>query len=319
MKIIFFGTGRFGLPALEKLLESRHEVAAVVTQPDRKKGRGWHLGPTPVKAFMEEEAAGAQVLQPEKVSDTVFIDSLKAIDADVFVVVDYGQFLSKELLALPRKYCVNLHPSLLPKYRGASPVNRAILNGDSETGNTVIRMNERMDAGSIIMREKTKIGEHEDAAGLLERLSREGADLLLKALGAIEAGKESLVEQNESEATYAPKLEKQEGKIDWAAPALEIIRKARAMKPWPGAFTYLDGKLLKILDAEISTASDCAGPPGTICDEKEFIISAGTGAIRVEKLQMEGKKPMPSDEFLRGHRVRKGSVLGEGSGKTRTA
>jgi methionyl-tRNA formyltransferase len=310
MKIIFFGTGKFGLPTFKGLIESDHEVAAVVTQPDPKRGRGWNVQPTPVKALAEQISPGINIFQPEKVSDPVFTASLRKIGADVFVVVDYGQLLSKEILELPRKYCVNLHPSLLPKYRGASPVNRAILNGDAETGNTVMKMAERMDAGSIIMQEKTGIAAHEDAAGLLERLSRTGADLMLRTLEAIETGRESLVEQDENEASYAPKLRKQEGEIDWARPASEIIRKIKGMQPWPGAFTYLGGKMLKILEAVIADAGDKGGIPGTIRDEKELLVNTGEGAIRVNKLQLAGKKAMTQAEFLRGHRLEKGAHLG---------
>ena len=310
MKIIFFGTGKFGLPALKKLIESGHEIAAVVTQPDRKRGRGWNVQPAPVKAFMEQISPGIDILQPGKASDQAFVDSLKEIGADVFVVVDYGQLLNREILELPGKYCINLHPSLLPRYRGASPVNRAILNGDTETGNTVIRMTERMDAGSMIMQEETGITEHENAVMLLERLSRSGAGLLLKTLEVIEAGKESFNEQDESAASYAPKLEKSEGEIDWTRPAVEIARKVRGMQPWPGAFTCFNGKTLKILEAGIADAGEKPGAPGTIHDEKEFVVNTGKGAVRVNKLQLAGKKAMTREEFLRGHQLKKDATLG---------
>ncbi len=310
MKVIFFGTGKFGLPTLRKLVESDHQIVAVVTQPDRKRGRGWNVQPTPVKALVEQMSPGVSIFQPEKVSDPGFVDSLKNIDADVFVVVDYGRLLSREILELPRKGCVNLHPSLLPRHRGASPVNRAILSGDKETGNTVIKMAERMDAGRIIMQERTGIGEDENAAGLLERLSRSGADLILKALEVIEAGKEDLKEQDEKEASYAPKLEKKEGEIDWGRPAEEIARKVKGMQPWPGAFTFLDGRTLKILEAAVIDVAEKAGVPGAVLGEGEFIVNTGKGALRVDRLQLEGKKVMTSNEFLRGHRFEKGTVLG---------
>ena len=309
MKIVFFGTGKFGLPALKKLLKSSHEVAAVVTAPDRKKGRGWNIQPMPVKAFLEQAAPGMDIFQPAKALEAAFIGSLKGIGADIFVVVDYGRLLGKEILEVPRKYCVNLHPSLLPRYRGASPVNWAILNGEEETGNTVIRMTERMDAGSIIMQETTKIGGDENVVDLLERLSRRGADLLSKALDAIEAGQERFREQDENAVSYAPKLEKKQGRIDWAASAPEIIRKVRGMQPWPGAFTYLDGRMIKILKAGPAGAGADAGTPGTVCGEGKFIVNTGSGAVRINILQLEGKKAMTSDEFLRGYRLRKGAML----------
>ncbi|MFH1552518.1 MAG: methionyl-tRNA formyltransferase [Candidatus Omnitrophota bacterium] len=309
MKIIFFGTGKFGLPSLKKLHKSSHEIVAVVTQPDKKKGRGWSVRPTPIKAFVEQAAPGMDVFQPEKASDAQFIDSLRKMDADIFVVIDYGQLLDKDLLDVPRKCCVNLHPSLLPKYRGAAPVNRAILNGEEETGNTVIRMTERMDAGSVIMQEKTEIGEDEDAEDLLERLSYSGADLLLKALSAIESGEECLSEQDESAAAYAPKLGKKEGEIDWTVSAQEVVRKVRAMQPWPGAFTHLDSRTLKVIHAAEDDASESSSSPGTISDETKFIVNTGKGSVRVTMLQLEGKKAMTSAEFLRGHPAKKGTVL----------
>jgi len=310
MRIVFFGTGKFAVPTLKKLMDSGHEVVAVVTRPDRKKGRGWSVQPTLVKEFISQSSAGTRVLQPEKASEEGFLNSLRGMDADVFVIVDYGWFLKKDLLEIPRKYCVNLHPSLLPKYRGAAPVNWAILNGESEIGNTVLTVTERMDAGSMIMQERTDIGEDENAVTLSERLSRSGAELMFKALEAIEAGKEELKEQDENAVVLAPKLEKDEGRIDWTRSTTEIIRKIRGMQPWPGAFSYLGGRMLKILEAETGDDEDCSGTPGTVCDEKRFIVSTGKGTIYVNVVQVEGKKAMTSDEFLRGHHIKKGTILG---------
>jgi len=298
------------VPTLGKLLEGRHEVVLVVTRPDRKKGRGWGVQPTPVKEFVRNSGCVVLVRQPEKTSEEDFVDFLRKLDADIFIVTDYGLFLQKDLLSIPKRYCINLHPSLLPKYRGAAPVNRAILNGETVTGNTVIKVTERMDAGSIIMQERVKIGAEENAAELSERLSSSGADLILKALKVIEEGKEVLREQDEGEATFAPKLEKDEGRIDWSASAVEINGKIRGMQPWPGAFTYLDDRLLKILEAEADDNGNGSARPGTVRDKEKFIINTGGGTLCVKTLQVEGKKTMSRDEFLRGHHLQEGMVLG---------
>jgi methionyl-tRNA formyltransferase len=309
MRIIFFGTGTFGIPTLRRLIESPHKVLAVVTQPDRKKGRGWKVQPTPVKEFIGKTHPEMEVIQPGKASDPGFVKHLETMNADLFVVVDYGQILSKELLDVPSKYCVNLHPSLLPKYRGPSPVNWAIMNGDGETGNTVIKMNEHMDAGDMILQEETVLKGDETAGELLERLSCEGAGLVVKALELIEKGAENMVEQDESRVTHAPKLTKEMGRIDWNRPAQEIIRQVRAMSPWPGAFTYLDGKVLKVHKAELCD-ENAKGRPGEICDTEKFTISACNGKICVKVLQLEGKKAMSPGEFLRGYHIKDGTILG---------
>jgi methionyl-tRNA formyltransferase len=309
MRIIFFGTGTFGIPALQRLIEGPHKLVAVVAQPDREKGRGWKVQLTPVKEFIRKAHPEMEVIQPEKASDPDFIKHLGTMNADLFVVIDYGQILSKELLDVPVKYCVNLHPSLLPKYRGPSPVNWAIMNGDKETGSTVIKMNERMDAGGVILQKKTALKGNETAGELLERLSYEGAELVVKTLGLIEEGAENIIEQDESRATYAPKLTKEMGRIDWNRPAQEIVRQVRAMHPWPGAFTYLDGKVLKVHEAELCD-KDAKGLPGEISDTEKFIISTYEGRICIKVLQLEGKKAMSPGEFLRGYRIKDGTILG---------
>lgn len=311
MKLVFFGTGRFGLSTIKKLIASDHDVLAVVTQPDKKKGRGYNVQPMPVKALVEKISPATDILQPFDASSDEFVSMLKNVEADLFVVVDYGQLLSKEVLEAPRKYCINLHPSLLPQYRGASPVNRAILSGDVETGSTIIKMNERMDAGSIIMQVKTDIEPEEDAEGLFERLSGQGADLIMKALEEIEMGQEHFTEQNEDEASYAPKLKKEEGHIDWSQSAVDIIRKVRGLQPWPGTFTTLQGKQLKIVEAEVVDSLDETAPPGTVFDDDQIVVNAAQGAIRVDVLQLEGKKAMTTREFLRGHSIEEGTILGK--------
>lgn len=311
MRIVFFGTGDFGVPAVKRLLGSGHDMLLAVTRPDARTGRGWKVQPAPIKAILEKTAPWMNVLQPEDLSDKAFLSFLEKARADVFVVVDYGNMLKKEILDMPKKYCLNLHPSLLPRYRGSSPVNRAILEGEKETGNTVIRMNERMDAGEIISRETTAIGEHEDAVSLAERLAQSGAELLIKTLDEIDAGTEQLTPQEEEKATYAPKLRKSEGRIDWNEDASFIVRKVKAFKPWPGAYTYLNGKILKIAQASVEYVSPEQGTPASvICAGPPLVVSAGKNAVRIAVIQPEGKRPMTSDEFLRGHDISKGTTLG---------
>jgi len=311
MKIIFFGTGNFALATLKKLIESNHNLLAVVTQPDRKKGRGWKIAPQPIKTFIQENRPEVPILQPEKVSDNNFIEDLKKINTDIFVVVDYGQILGEEVLRIPKKYCINLHPSLLPKYRGAAPLERAVLAGEKKTGNTIIVMNSRMDAGDIIAQVETTIAEREDIVRLSFRLAAEGADLVIKALNEIVSGEEKPRAQNEREATYAPKLKKEEGNIDWSNSAEEIERKVRGLKSWPGAFTYLDGKMLKIIETEIAVSANEDHSPGEVYGDKKIFVSTGKGSILITKLQLEGKKIMPAEEFLKGHSIIDGTVLGK--------
>jgi len=310
MNIIFFGTGNFGLATLKKLVVSQHTLLAIVTQPDRKKGRGWKVEPQPIKMFIQTNRPKVRIFQPEKVSDKNFIENLKKINADIFIVVDYGQILGKEILKIPQKYCINLHPSLLPKYRGAAPVQRAVLAGENKTGNTIIVMNECMDSGSIIAQSETEIAKMEDARELSHRLSDEGADLIIKTLEKIASGKEKLHAQREEEATYAPKIQKEEGKIDWSNSAEVISRKIKGLKPWPIAFTHLGGKMLKIFEAEIVDAEDKSLAPGTVCSDRSFLVKAGDQNIQITLLQIEGKKIMPAEEFLKGRNLKSGKVLG---------
>ena len=310
MNIIFFGTGNFALETLKRLVGSHHNLLSVVTRPDRKKGRGWKVEPQPIKAFIQANCPKVPIFQPEKVSDNDFIEKLKGLYTDVFVVVDYGQILSEEVLRIPKKYCINLHPSLLPKYRGAAPVERAVLAGEKKTGNTIIVMNSRMDAGDIIAQVETTIAEREDAVRLSLRLSAEGADLMIKVLNEIASGEKKPRAQNEQAATYAPKLKKEEGKIDWSNSAEEIERKIRGLKPWPGAFTYLDGKMLKIIEAEIVVSANEDHSPGEVYGEKEIFVSTGKDSLLITKLQIEGKKIMPAEEFLKGRKLKYGKIFG---------
>ncbi|MDD4956545.1 MAG: methionyl-tRNA formyltransferase [Candidatus Omnitrophica bacterium] len=309
MKIIFFGTGSYSIVSLKRIVTTSHELVAVVTQPDKKKGRGWNMEPSPVKAVAGKILPGMDVFQPEKVSDPAFIDTLRTLEADVFVVVDYGQILTSGILSLPGKYCVNLHPSLLPRHRGASPVNYTILKGDPISGNTVIRMNERMDAGDIILQSCLEIRPGENAGELLTRLSTSGAELLVSALDKIAAGTEQMSPQDDAKVTYAPRLKRADGEIDWTRSAEEICRMVRAFYPWPGTYTYMNGRTLKILEAR-----ECGdmppGPAGKLIVGDELIVNTSQGGVRIGSVQLEGKKPMDAVSFMRGLRDAEDVILG---------
>jgi methionyl-tRNA formyltransferase len=310
MKIIFFGSGEFGITALKRLLDSDHDIAAVVTQPDKAKGRGYGVLPTPIKAMLEQKAPEIDVLQPEKASDPGFISDIRNTGADMFVVVDYGQILKKELLDIPLKGCVNLHPSLLPKYRGAAPINWTIINGEQETGNTVFFMDERMDAGDVVAQEKMTIGKDEPATSLFARLSQQGTELLVKALDAIENDSFTRRPQDGKAVTLAPKLKKADGEIDWKLPAEAIVRRVKGLQPWPVAYTYLGGKLLKIFDAEAVMDFSGAVTPGQVIDDGDIVVKAGTDAVKVNTLQLEGRQKLTARDFLMGYKLDRGKILG---------
>jgi methionyl-tRNA formyltransferase len=311
MKIIFFGTGDFAIPTLRKLLHSGNEIACVVTQPDSRRGRGWNLLPSPVKAFSEKAAPGIPILQPVSASKETFLADIRSKKPDIIIVVDYGQFLKKTLLEIPSGMCMNLHPSILPKYRGAAPVNWAILNGEARTGVTVFRMSARMDAGDILFADELDIRENENASDLLDRLSQKGADLIVGSLEKISSGSFTPKPQDEKFATYAPKLSKKDGMIDWNDDSARILRLVRAMDPWPSSWTSIEGRGLKIFDASVADAGDDISLPGTVISEYPLIVKTGDKkGIRINALQMEGKKQMSAEEFMRGYGDMRGIVLG---------
>lgn len=307
MKIVFFGTSEYAVPALSALIKSDHEVCLVVTQPDRKKGRFLHVSFPPIKETAS--AAKIEVIQPEK-PDAELMKTLRARNADLFVVIAYGHILKKELIGIPRLYSVNIHSSLLPKYRGAAPVNWAVMNGEKYSGVSVIRMNEFMDEGDLIARKMVEISGDDTALSLNQKLADEGAGLLINALPDIENGKVVFEEQDNNIATYARKLAKKDGIIDWHEKSADIINKVRGLIPWPMAYTFIDGKKLDVWSARAAEGN--AARAGEIMEEKErLIVSAEDGLIEIEELQLEGKKRMKSAEFLRGYRlIKKGGRLG---------
>ena len=318
MKIVFFGSSDFAVPMLEALVKSE-DIALVVTQPDRQKGRSLKVAPTVVKLKAEE--LGIKVFQPQKINTKESIEVLKKFDADLFIVVSFGQILSKAVLSLPKLYCLNIHASLLPKYRGAAPINWAIANGEKETGVTIMRMNEKMDEGDAAIRGTLPILDQDDAIILSEKLSIKGAELLLEAVRLIKDHKIEFIAQDHRKASYAPKLKKQDGCIDWNLSAEEISCRVRAFAPWPGCFTYLDKKILKIykaipvhLSGEPSGVPDrwTKSEPGTIVEfnKKGMFVKTGKGVLNIQELQSEGSRRMTAEEFIAGHKqLSSGAVL----------
>jgi len=304
MNIVFFGTAEFAIEPLEALLGSAHKVLAVVTQPDRPRGRNLKLSPPPTKA--PALSKNIPVFQPLDASGAEAVKYLKGLNADLFVVIAFGQILRKNILSIPKVYAINLHGSLLPKYRGAAPTNWAIINGDKTSGVTVIKMNERMDEGDILLKREIAIEPDDTNITLNEKLSSSGADALLEAIGLIEKNAAVPEKQDESKVTYAPKLKKEDGLIDWKEPAAVIHNKVRGLLPWPGAHTVYNGKVLKILKTEAADSPEYdigAGEVADIIKDRGIVVRTGSGNLVIKYLQLEGKKDMDADSFTRGHKI----------------
>ena len=301
-KVVFMGTPTFAVPSLKALEEKGFSIVGVVTQPDRKRGRGKKTAPTPVK-----EAAlkmGLPVFQPLDPNATAFLQQLKRLSPDVVITVAFGHLLKEQLLTLPSEGCLNVHASLLPKYRGAAPIAWAILKGETVTGVTIMKMDAGLDTGPILAQRETPIHPHDTTETLSERLSKIGADLLVETLEKW-LNKEIIPSpQNQSLATYAPPLQKKDGKIDWTKPALEIERQIRAMTPWPGAFTTIDNKNLKIFRAEVTKIQKDLRPGQALVTDNEWLTATGSGALRVLEIQLEGKKRQNIQTFLKGFKKR---------------
>lgn len=301
MRVAFMGTPEFGAVSLQKLIDEGYDIAAVFTQPDRPKGRGNKLVFSPVKEIAVKY--GIPVYQPEKISREC-TDVLRNIAPDVCVTAAFGQFLSEALLAIPKYGTVNVHASLLPKHRGSAPINWAIIKGDSITGVTTMMTVRKMDAGDILLKKETEIRPNETAEELTERLAVIGADLLIETLRLIENGTCPRASQNEDEMTYEPMLTKETGQIDWSAGKKTVLDLIRGVSPWPGAYTYLDGMILKIWKAEELTGISCA--PGQIVkanNKDGLIIGCGDGAILITEVQAQGGKKMPAKAYLTGHSI----------------
>ncbi|WP_026487203.1 methionyl-tRNA formyltransferase [Caldanaerobius polysaccharolyticus] len=311
MKTVFMGTPDFAVPSLRVVAENT-DLALVVTQPDRPQGRGHKLKPPPVK----EEALryGVKVVQPEKLKgNEEFLSLLKDIKPDLIVVVAYGKILRKEVLDIPRYGCINVHASLLPKYRGAAPINWAIINGEKHTGITTMYMDTGLDTGDIILQEVVDIGENDTAGSLHDRLKDVGAKVLCDTLRLIEQGKAVRVPQDDNSSTYAPALDKDTGRIDWTKRAVDIVNLIRGTNPWPGAYTRYGGQVLKIWRAQVVQCSK-EGKPGEVmmADEKKgFIVRCGEGCVSIQELQAPNSRRMSYMEYLRGHRVEEGKSMGD--------
>lgn len=304
MKIIYMGTPDFAVPALKKLNNSKHEVLAVFTQPDKPKGRKMVLTPPDVKICAEE--MNIPVYQPQSFKDGSALEIIKSYSPDVMVVAAYGKILPKDVLDLPRYGCINIHGSLLPKYRGAAPIQQSVLNGDKITGVTAMQMDVGLDTGDILMMKQTEIGENETSGELFDRLAELGGELIIETLEALEKGELNPIKQDESLATHTSKIDKSYSPIDFSNSALYIHNQIRGLNPWPIAVTKIDGKNVKIYSSRLCTKS---GKSGTILSTKPLVIACGEGSIEICELQPEGKKRMSASAFLAGHKLNIGDSI----------
>ncbi len=312
MKIIYMGTPDFAVGPLKAIIDAGYEVTAVVTQPDKPKGRSDRLIPSPVKEVAVEH--DIPVLQPVRLRNPESIEELRAYPADIIVVAAFGQILPREVLKMPRFGCVNIHASLLPHLRGASPIQHAILMGDKESGVTIMQMDEGLDTGDILLQERIPIADDDTGGTLFDKLAVVGSGLIVKALPLIERGELTPVPQDEAMADHVGMLKKSMGQIDFTRPAAEIERQVRGMDPWPGAYTTYNGKQLKLwkTSIDITQDNDALPTPGTVIrtDRSSVYVSTGDGVLRIDELQLEGKKRMSVRDFLLGQHMNAGDRLG---------
>ncbi|MFH1336518.1 MAG: methionyl-tRNA formyltransferase [Candidatus Zixiibacteriota bacterium] len=303
MRIVFMGTPRFALPSLNELTRSRHQIVGVITVPDKPQGRGQKLAESPVKTFAREH--GLKILTPENLKDEEFIGELKGLNPDAILVVAF-RILPEEVFTLPPLGTVNLHASLLPKYRGAAPINWAIINGETKTGLTTFYIRKKVDTGDVILQKEIDIGPDETFGELHDRMAELGSQMLLETIDLIEGGEVKLIRQDDTLATKAPKITPEHCRIDWSDKASEIKNLIRGLSPSPGAFTLLRGKILKIYKSEVSGATKYIDSFGEIVDSdnpKEIWVKTGCGLLSLLEVQPEGKKRMSGEEFIRGYRM----------------
>lgn len=312
MKIVFMGTPDFAVPALKALQDAGHEIVCCVTQPDRAKGRGAKVQMPPVKLCAMEY--GIPVLQPDKVRDKSCVQALRAFHADVFVVAAFGQILPKDVLDIPRYGCINIHASLLPRFRGAAPIQHALLSGETETGITIMRMDEGCDTGDILLQGCVPVTVEDTGGSLFETLSALGAKLIVQALPEIADGTLTGEAQDDALATDAPKLTKEAGIIDWNNDTMYIARQIRAFDPWPLAKTFLNGKALTVLSAKAAadTETEAELKPGCViaATKQGLFVKTGDGVLQILRLKPDGKKAMEVSAFLNGNAIESGTVLG---------
>jgi methionyl-tRNA formyltransferase len=307
LRVVFFGTPDFAVPTLDALLRSRHQVVGIVTQPDRPRGRGQKTSPSPVKAVAL--AAGLPVLQPERLKDPAFLERLTALGGDLGVVAAYGKILTDAVLAIPRLGLINVHASLLPRHRGAAPVHRAIIAGDRETGVTIMRVVKALDAGAMMATAHRAIGQDDTSDEVERDLGRLGADLLVSVTDALAAGTAIETPQDDAAATYAYRLTKEDGIVDWSRPAEDVHNLVRGLHPWPHAFTFHSGARFILHRSTVAATSQAgAEAPGTIVEAHgdRLIVATGQGQLQVVQIQSEGKRPMKVREFLAGHHLARG-------------
>jgi methionyl-tRNA formyltransferase len=307
MRVVYLGTPEFAVPPLERLLEAGYRVSLVVTQPDRPKGRGQQVAASPVKRCAERH--GLAVFQPERIRRPECVERLREERADVMAVVGYGQIIPQAIIDLPRWGIINLHASLLPKYRGAAPIQWAVANGETVTGVTTMRIDAGLDTGDILLQTEVEIGPEETAAELSPRLARAGAELLIRTLAGLEAGAIEPRPQDHSQATLAPMLKKEDGRIAWSWPARAVHNRVRGMQPWPGAYTTFRGQTLHIWRTRLSEA---AAPPGVLRKTGRALVAGcgGGGSVELLEVQLEGKKRMSGEAFANGQRLTQDEQLG---------
>jgi methionyl-tRNA formyltransferase len=310
LRIVYFGTPEFAVPSLRRLMASRHPVVALVSQPDRPKGRGQKLTPTPTKVAAAER--GVMVLQPDRIRDEAFLESMRDLQPDLGVVAAYGKILPDALLAIPRLGMINVHASLLPAYRGAAPVHRAVINGDAVTGVTIMRVVKELDAGPMFVKGEIAIGPDDTSVDVERALSELGASLALETIDALAAGTAVETPQDDARATLAPKIRKEEGILDWTLDARAIHNRVRGLQPWPLVSTHLDGARV-ILHRTIVPGERTSAPPGTVvhaAGDRLDVATGGEDVLRIDQIQLEGKRVMTAREFLSGHRLQPGARFG---------
>lgn len=305
MNIIFWGSDQVAAAHLENLIRNKYFVRACVTQPDKPKGRFLHMtAPYPKQVALRD---GIDVLQPNDLQDRDFLTKLKSYAADLFIVIAYGRILTPEILSIPRLFGLNVHASLLPQYRGAAPINWAMINGEEKTGVTIMKMSAQLDAGDILLQQAIRIDPLDDAVSLKEKIIAESLGLLTQALKQVEQGSCCFIPQDPNKVSFAPKLTKDHGRIDWHKPAAEIHRLIRGLTPWPGAYTFYHKKMLKILESQVVESVDAVSP-GCVADisPKGIVVSTAQQALLIQKVHLEASRAMEAQRFVLGHKLLKG-------------
>ncbi|SFG36637.1 methionyl-tRNA formyltransferase [Desulfotomaculum arcticum] len=311
MRVVFMGTPDFAVPSLKEIVNAGFDVLAVITQPDRPGGRGKKIRKTPVKLAAEE--LGLQVLQPAKVREPDFINELRRLNPEIIIVAAFGQLLPSGILDLPRYGCINVHASLLPAYRGAAPIHRAVINGEQQTGVTIMQMDAGLDTGDMLLQEKIIIGPEDTVGSVHDRLALLGGRLLVKAVELIQTGRAEPVPQDDARSSYAAMLKREDEIICWAEDVEVIKNRVRGLNPWPGARTELGGKVLKIWRVALADGPAVKGKPGQVLEAsagRGILVQAGNAVLSLEELQLQGRKSMRAADFLRGNALTPGIILG---------